>query len=83
MALQVKRDEAEDSKGGMKLQVKRDENDLAEEAKKKEMEEYGKQDLSGLLSVTKQEKERTIYLFATEKKLAESANLESKGVVNG
>ena len=51
--------------------------------KKKEMEEYGKQDLSGLLSVTKQEKERTIYLFATEKKLAESANLESKGVVNG
>ena len=38
MALQVKRDEAEDSKGGMKLQVKRDENDLAEEAKKKEME---------------------------------------------
>ena len=29
MALQVKRDEAEDSKGGMKLQVKRDENDLA------------------------------------------------------
>ena len=38
MALQVKRNEAEDSKGGMKLQVKRDENDLAEEAKKKEME---------------------------------------------
>ena len=49
--------------------------------KKKEMEEQGKQDLKGLLAVTKPKKERRIYLFATEKKLAELEEQQEKGVV--
>ena len=49
--------------------------------KRKEMEQHGKQDLKGLLGVSKQKKERTIYLFATEKKLAERGNQQEKGVV--
>ncbi len=49
--------------------------------KKKEMEQYGEQDITGLLAVTKPKKERKIYLFATDKKLAELEEQEAKGVV--
>ena len=48
---------------------------------KKEMEQCGKQDLKGLLAVSKPKEERTIYLFATDKKLAERKKQQEKGVV--
>jgi hypothetical protein len=51
--------------------------------KKKEMDEYGKQDLSALLSVTKPQKERRIFLFETDKLLAEAEEKMKGVVVNG
>lgn len=66
-----------------KTKVSKIANTAMDEAvrKKKEMEQYGEQDITGLLAVTKPKKQRKIYLFATDKKLAELEEQEEKGVV--
>ena len=48
--------------------------------KKKEMDEYGMQDLSGFVAIAEQEKEnKTIFLYNTDKKFV--AEEQEKGVV--